>query len=44
VYTKYHGESISTCSYIIAGADPEFGKGGCTLLKRLQTKKKGKAE
>jgi len=27
----------------IAGADPEFGKGGCTLLKRLKTKKK-KAE
>jgi len=22
-----------------AGADPEFGKGGCTLLKRLKTKK-----
>jgi len=23
-----------------SGADPEFGKGGCTLLKRLKTKKK----
>jgi len=30
------------------GVDPEFGKGGCTLLKKLKTKKrkkkKGEAE
>ena len=25
-----------------AGTDPEFGKGGCTLLKKLKTKKKGR--
>jgi len=26
-----------------SGADPEFGKGGCTLLKRLKTNIKGEA-
>jgi len=26
--------------HITSGADPEFGKGGCTLLKRLKAKKK----
>ena len=25
---------------IIPGADPEFGKGGCTLLKKVEDKKK----
>jgi len=39
------GEECSKkCTQKISGADPEFGKGGCTLLKRkrLKTKKKEK--
>jgi len=35
---------LATKSIYTAGADPEFGKGGCvcTLLKRSKTKKKKK--
>jgi len=32
--------SILAKMYNKAGVDPEFGKGGCTLLKRLKTKEK----
>jgi len=38
---------VSVTVFVIvswAETDPEFGKGGCALLKRLKTKKKKKRE
>jgi len=39
IYTNYYVLIYKGMSQLYAGVNPEFGKGGCTLLKRLKTKK-----